>query len=114
MFAGSVLEKVTAFITRQEGEEAELLLFEHPNAGLQLPAGTVEEGEAHLAAAIREATEETGLRGLEVRQCIGRLDTTLPEEHFVILKKTSAYSRPDPSSFNWAHLRARPAGDSSS
>ena len=42
------LEKVTAFILHQEHGETELLLFEHPTAGIQIPAGTVEEGEDPL------------------------------------------------------------------
>lgn len=49
------LEKVTVFITRGKANKIELLLFEHPNAGIQLPAGTVEINENHYDAALREA-----------------------------------------------------------
>ena len=36
-----LLEKVTAFVTRPGSSGVALRLFRHPNAGLQLPAGTV-------------------------------------------------------------------------
>lgn len=36
-------------------------MFQHPNAGIQLPAGTVEIDETSEQAAFREAYEETGL-----------------------------------------------------
>jgi len=54
------VEKAFAYITNG----ARLLVFEHvdfPAAGLQVPAGTIRPGEAPEAAALREATEETGL-----------------------------------------------------
>lgn len=55
-----LVEKVIIYITRGE----RLLVFTHPNfpeAGLQVPAGTIELGEAPANAARREASEETGL-----------------------------------------------------
>ena len=58
--------KVTALITRPGVDGPELLVFEHPLTGLQLPAGTVEEGESFAAAALREGWEETGALGLEL------------------------------------------------
>lgn len=39
----------------------ELLLFMHPNAGIQFPAGTVEEGELPEQAVLREVAEKTGI-----------------------------------------------------
>ena len=54
------VKKVVAYITRQD----ELLVFTHrdfPKAGVQVPAGTVEEGETLDAAVLREVHEETGL-----------------------------------------------------
>jgi tRNA (cmo5U34)-methyltransferase len=57
------VEKVFAYITYQD----KLLVFRHtryPEAGIQVPAGTVEIGEDPLVAARREATEETGLINL--------------------------------------------------
>ena len=40
------IEKVTAFVTRMVNGRRELLLFQHPSAGIQIPAGTVEPAEA--------------------------------------------------------------------
>lgn len=45
---------------------------DHPEAGLQVPAGTIRHGEEPQRAALREATEETGLDGLVVVRFLGR------------------------------------------
>ena len=55
------VHKVTAFITWEQNNTREILVFQRPNADLQLPAGTVERGEDIEAAVIREAREETGI-----------------------------------------------------
>jgi 8-oxo-dGTP pyrophosphatase MutT (NUDIX family) len=57
-----LLRKATAFVIRQKYAQRELLAFTHPTAGIQVPAGTVEEGEAFEDAALREVHEETGCR----------------------------------------------------
>ena len=54
------LLKVTAFVITASTPH-HLLVFKHPMAGLQLPAGTVEPGEHPVAAASREVNEETGV-----------------------------------------------------
>lgn len=62
--------KVLAYITW----ERQLLVFEHvddPSAGIQVPAGTVEEGEMLEAAVLREAFEETGLNLLTLGGYLG-------------------------------------------
>lgn len=63
-------EKVIAYITHRD----KLLVFSHPHhpeAGIQVPAGTVEAGESPQDAVLREAREETGLDGLEIRAYLG-------------------------------------------
>jgi hypothetical protein len=70
------VDKVTAFITRGDGPARELLVFRHPCAGVQLPAGTVEPGETLDAAVLREAAEETGLSTLTIVEGLA----TLPQE----------------------------------
>jgi 8-oxo-dGTP diphosphatase len=63
-------EKVIAYITCGD----KLLVFSHPRypeAGIQVPAGTVEEGESLEEAVLREAREETGLEGLRIQSYLG-------------------------------------------
>jgi 8-oxo-dGTP pyrophosphatase MutT (NUDIX family) len=55
------LQKVTAFVVTAASPR-HLLVFQHPLAGLQLPAGTVEPDEPPAEAAAREVGEETGIR----------------------------------------------------
>ena len=45
---------------------------DHPEAGVQVPAGTMEPGEAPEDAVLREAFEETGLAGLRIVRLLGR------------------------------------------
>jgi ribosomal-protein-alanine N-acetyltransferase len=63
-------DKVVAYITRED----KLLVFSHPlcpEAGIQVPAGTIEKGESPHDAALREAREETGLHELETCSFLG-------------------------------------------
>ena len=60
------VKKVVAYVTRGD----ELLVFTHrdvPEAGVQVPAGTVEDGETLNTALLREVHEETGLRPTALR-----------------------------------------------
>jgi 8-oxo-dGTP pyrophosphatase MutT (NUDIX family) len=105
------IEKVTAFITRNGGQD--LLLIQHPDAGIQLPAGTVEEDESPERAVLREVREETGLEstgdpaagGLRLVQYIGLLDEVAPEPQRYVLRRTPVYSRPNQASIAWAEFR---------
>jgi 8-oxo-dGTP pyrophosphatase MutT (NUDIX family) len=66
----SVKQKVFAYITHNQ----HLLVFNHPfapEAGIQVPAGTIEEGEHPEAAVLREAFEETGLIDLTLDCFLG-------------------------------------------
>ena len=52
-----------------------LLLFTHPespDAGVQVPAGTIEPGESPKHAVMREAREETGLAGLKYERLLAQ------------------------------------------
>jgi 8-oxo-dGTP pyrophosphatase MutT (NUDIX family) len=98
------IEKVTAFVTRTVNGRRELLLFQHPSAGIQIPAGTVEPGEAPEAAAIRETHEETGLRDVAIDQYLGLREVVLPNTRRMLHQSTGVYARPDRMSFNWIQL----------
>ncbi|MCG9126500.1 NUDIX domain-containing protein [Candidatus Poribacteria bacterium] len=88
-------EKVTAFITQKRNGVDSLLVFKHPNAGIQIPAGSVEVGEAIEKAAIREAQEETGLKELMCQQYLGCIENELDEQERLISESTEVYIKPD-------------------
>lgn len=81
--------KAFAYVTHRDAEGERLLIFSHPEApeaGLQVPAGTIEEGEDPAAGALREAREETGLTELELVGALGehlkdRRDRGMDELH---------------------------------
>lgn len=99
------LEKVTTFITRNKNGKKQLLLFNHPHAGIQIPAGTVEIGERSDDAALREAFEETSLNNLNVVCKIGELKSQLLDDKMCVVENTKIYSRPSIKSFDWASIR---------
>ena len=119
------VRKAFAYITHAN----RLLIFSHPlapQAGLQVPAGTMHDDEAPEDAALREAVEETGLDGLRVVRFLGevrrdRADVGRDEIHhrfFFHLQcdgdppETWRHHDPDPSDgsepplfeFSWAPL----------
>ena len=65
-----VIQKVFAYITHRN----RLLVFRHtdfPDAGIQVPAGTVLPNEDLTIAVLREALEETGLQDLVIKAYLG-------------------------------------------
>lgn len=65
-----VQQKVLAYITFKD----QLLIFSHPDfpeAGLQVPAGTLLPGERPGDGVMREACEETGMKNLRLIRFIG-------------------------------------------
>lgn len=62
--------KAFAYITQGNS----LLVFEHdnaPEAGIQVPAGSIEANETPEQAVLREAREETGLQKLSLIRFLG-------------------------------------------
>lgn len=96
-----MLEKVTAFIIRTFPTGKELLILQHPFAGYQLPAGTVNLNETPENAVVREVAEETGLKNATITAKLGYRDTLLPPDRAVLIHPTRVFSRPDPASFDW-------------
>ena len=94
----SVVEKVTALVTRERDGVKELLLFKHPTAGIQIPAGTVEDGEMPDTAVMREVYEETGLRDVKIDKSLGCIENELEENERVVAKTTQVYTNPSLSS----------------
>jgi len=100
------LLKVTSFVVRTAADgRREVLLIKHPNAGIQAPAGTVEDVETPEAAAVREAVEETGLDAFGPPRAAGVMVETLEAPASLMLHPAPVYLRPDAHSANWAHLR---------
>lgn len=99
------VEKVCVFVMRDGARGKEVLLFEHPSAGIQVPAGTVELGESAAEAVVREAGEETGLAAFASQSYLGATHELLEAERRVVYRTTPVFSRPDAGSFDWATLR---------
>lgn len=100
----SFMSKVTALVTRPTSGGVELLLLEHPYAGVQLPGGTVNVGEDPQQAVLREVQEETGLSQVKVKTLIGCMEWQLKGQQYYVIRSTRVYARPDTSSFDWAEL----------
>lgn len=92
MPADVVLGKVTAFVTRDSENGRELLVFRHPNAGVQLPAGTIEPGESAESAVLREVQEETGLTSVEIVRCLEIMAQPLAADEYVLLQAAQLFS----------------------
>ena len=66
-----VRPKVLAYVVRPGETGPELLVFDHvgiPEAGTQVPAGTVDPGERPEQALVREVLEETGVAQVVLRR----------------------------------------------
>jgi 8-oxo-dGTP pyrophosphatase MutT (NUDIX family) len=64
------VRKAFAYVTHR----GRLLIFSHPDfpeAGLQVPAGTMWANETPEEAVLREAWEETGIEGLRIERFLG-------------------------------------------
>lgn len=107
------VRKVVAYITLGE----RLLVFtqrDYPDAGVQVPAGTVEAGEELDTAVLREAEEETGLKNLRLVKYLGARDfdaekvlrpDEIHERHFFHLEAAN------PAPEKWRHWEMTPSGD---
>ena len=61
-----VVRKVCACVVRRGDCGPEVLVFDHPEAGTQLPKGTLEPHEDAADGALRELAEETGVTSVEL------------------------------------------------
>lgn len=63
-----VVRKVCACVVRQGDNGPEVLVFDHPSAGTQLPKGTLDSDEEPADGVLRELAEETGVVSVELVQ----------------------------------------------
>ena len=89
------IEKVTAFITQERNGVSSLLVFKHPTAGIQIPAGSVEPGEDIQTTAIRETYEETGLQHVQIEAYLGCMENELDAHQRIITRTTEVYIKPN-------------------
>ncbi|HRF48623.1 MAG TPA: NUDIX domain-containing protein [Anaerolineales bacterium] len=93
--------KVVAYITRGP----RLLVFEHaglPEAGLQVPAGTVEPGEPLADALWREVFEESGLGRDEL--CLQRWLAVMAHPAYNVVRHYAWLTARETTPDIWAHL----------
>jgi 8-oxo-dGTP pyrophosphatase MutT (NUDIX family) len=105
-----IVDKVAAFITRDQSELDQLLVFEHPMGDIQLPAGTVELGESIEDAVIREVHEETGIDHAKIIAKLRSFARTLPEHDKIVTRMSKIFSEPafDSSSEGYGLTRGTP------
>jgi 8-oxo-dGTP pyrophosphatase MutT (NUDIX family) len=105
-------QKVQCYITREVDGATQLLVFKHrdyPEAGIQVPAGSIEPGESPELAARREAFEESGLKDFMTSNYLGsfhhRYEDKEEERHVFHLVP----SKPPPE--GWEHTVSAGAED---
>ena len=107
------LTKVVTYISNQD----RLLVFRHthfPEAGIQVPAGTVERGESIEEAAMREAGEETGLTDLVMDEYLGsdNIEVTLSGKTVTVMRHFFHLRLPGKAPQRWIHYEHNPSDDS--
>ena len=95
-------------------------MFRHrdfPEAGLQVPAGTLHQGEAPEAGAIRETEEETGRSGYRIVAKLGAYDHEFRntfeglERHELHHRHVFHLEPPADLPESWSHLAEEGNGD---
>lgn len=83
-------QKVLAYITRNTPNGLELLVFTHqdyPEAGVQVPGGTLEKEENPVAGVLREVKEEAGLEDFMQVSPIGEAQYVRREKQEIHLRQ---------------------------
>lgn len=108
--------KVLCYVVR----DGQLLVFRHrdyPEAGTQVPAGTLHDGEDPADGALRETEEETGRSGFHVVRALGRYDHEFRntfagvERHEIHVRHVFLVEPPPGLPDRWSHLAEEGNGD---
>lgn len=100
------VEKVIAYITRSFGSKTQVLVFEHcdiPEAGVQVPAGTVEKNESFERAVMREVREEAGLSSQGRAVLLGRFKWFREDRNELHLRNVFHVKFDDVLKDEWLH-----------
>ncbi|SFJ56655.1 8-oxo-dGTP pyrophosphatase MutT, NUDIX family [Bosea sp. OK403] len=71
-------EKVCPVVYRKVDGIPHLLAFQHPSGDYQFVKGTIQEGECHSTAALRELREESGLHPTQAARYLGQSQIGAP------------------------------------
>lgn len=108
--------KVLCYVVR----DGQLLVFRHrdyPEAGVQVPAGTLHEGEDPAVGALRETEEETGHSGFRIVRTLGRYEHEFRdrfggfERHEIHVRHVFLLEPPPSMPERWSHLAEEGNGD---
>lgn len=103
-FSHEGLNKITVII--RNSMTRKIACFKHPNAGYQLPAGSVEYNESIIDGAIREAFEELGIDISRDKLSIIKSDTVqLADEKYILLNDVNVKIAPNDIAMNLGFLK---------
>ncbi len=97
-------DKVLCYIVR----DGRLLVFRHidcsyEEVGIQVPAGSIRTGETPEAAALREASEETGLKGFKIVRKLGETTYDISPYRFELQRRHVFHLEvTEPTTERWA------------
>jgi 8-oxo-dGTP pyrophosphatase MutT (NUDIX family) len=91
--------KAAPVLFRNAANRREILVFEHPIAGVQLIKGTVEPGESSAAAAIRELAEEAGVTSASWVSALGSWESSHEQQTWHFHEVHAAHALPE----SWHH-----------
>lgn len=108
-------QRATSYVLRQRpGREVEVLVMLHrdsPEAGVQVPGGGALPGETVGEAALREAVEETGVRGLVLGEVLASLLFPTPKAEEPFQVSTYCWLSTDETRDEWDHVIVSHDGD---
>lgn len=65
------VQKTVAVVFKKIQGQMNILVFEHPSAGIQIVKGTVEKNESIEQATLRELYEESGIKNATIQSYLG-------------------------------------------